>query len=189
MNYPLRKTFTIYLTIHLFWREKTIRLEIPQATIRDISEFSNLTDIQRSTWTILKLKEWGAWLYSTRLAWFLGSNIEGILADTFFHKREQKRLPESVVNLSSKEWIYDYDSPDSVLFATIATEYGIDPHNLLDYTMDELSYLLLALQYKYLNEEQKKELARIKIEQEFIDNKEIIDQDINTLDDYFNNNK
>lgn len=189
MQYPLKKTFTVYLTVHLFWKEKTIRLEIPQATIRDLSEFANLNDIQRSTWIILKLKEWGAGIYATRLAWFLWTNIEWILADTFFYKKEQKRLPESVVSLSSKEWIYDYDSPDSVLFATIATEYGIDPHSLLDYTMDELSYLLLALQYKYLNEEQKKELSRIKIENEFIQNKEIIEQDISALDAYFNNNK
>lgn len=110
-----------------------------------------------------------------------------IFTDTFFSRKEIERLPDSVVALATKEGIYDYNSPDSVLFATIATEYHIEPQVLLNYTMDELSYLMDALQYKYLNEEQKKELARIKIKKDMIDNKENIQKDIDLLDEYFNN--
>jgi hypothetical protein len=119
---------------------------------------------------------------------YLGPHIETILADTFFKKKEPERLPQSVVDLATKEGIYDYDSPDSVLFSTIATEYGIDPHSLLTYTFDELSYLMNALQFRYLNEEQKKELQRLKKVHQFQKNRKEIDDDISILDDYFANN-
>jgi len=76
-----------------------------------------------------------------------------------------------------------------VLFATIATEYGIDPHDLLDYTMDELGYLMTALQYKYLNEAQKKEMARIKIENDMTKNKASINRDVEAIESYFRNKK
>lgn len=137
----------------------------------------------------MKLKEWWAGKHAKTLALHLWESIENILEDTFFSKKEWERLPDSVVQLATKEWVYDYDSPDSVLFATISSEYSIAPHDLLDYTMDELSYLMNALQYKYLNEAQKKELSRIKIENDIGKNKVSIDKEVEFLDAYFRNKK
>lgn len=120
---------------------------------------------------------------------FLGDNFEKMLEDTFFFKRPIRKLPDSVIALTTKEWMYDYESPDSVLFWIIASEYSLPPHELLKYTLDEMYYLFEALQYKNLNDNQKKELQRIKKAKEIMAQKPLLDEKVKELEDYFSKNQ
>lgn len=67
----------------------------------------------------------------------------------------------------------------------IASEYSLPPHELLKYTLDELYYLFEALQYKNLNENQKKELQRIKKAKEMMAQKPMLDAKVAELENYF----
>lgn len=71
----------------------------------------------------------------------------------------------------------------------IASEYSLPPHKLLKYTLDEMYYLFEALQYKNLNDDQKKELQRIKKAEEIMRQKPELDEKVAELEDYFNKNK
>ena len=116
----------------------------------------------------------------------MGEKFWEIIQKTFLSREEFANIPQSVLSLGAKEWAYNYDTPDSVIFSTVSSEYGINPRELLEYTMDELGYLMNALQYKYLNEDQKKELQRLKVEKEVKENKKEIDSSVANINDYFN---
>lgn len=82
------------------------------------------------------------------------------LQNTFFATRYMSIFPESVAELADKEE-YRFDPPESVMFGVIAKNFRIPPRELLEYTYDELAYLLDSLRYIHLNDAQKAELQRL----------------------------
>ncbi len=111
-----------------------------------------------------------------------GPKLIDLLHKTFFSTQPKDTLPESVLKLADKKGIYDYEQSDATLFALIATEYQIEPRELITYTLDELHYLLLGIQYKNLNEEQKKELERIKKKKDLAERHEETQRELALLD-------
>lgn len=184
MFYPHKKIFSIAVRLTRKWRrDKIIFLKIPQATIRERSEFGMLKEIEREKWLIKKIAEWGGWKYAFDIFCALWKNIMEILGPYFFYSYNLATIPKSVVDLREKEK-YQYDVPESTIFMTIAKEYRITPRELLEYTMDELNYLVDALHYKNLNDEQKAELQRIKICSHIKENKDILEKDFSLLDNF-----
>lgn len=184
MFYPHRKIFTIPLTLKKKWRKnQTIFLKIPQATIRERSELSMMKDDEKIKFFIQKLSDWGAWNDAFLIYKSLGKNFLEIIKPYFFFSYTIEKIPESVLNLG-KEEKYKFDTPTSTIFATVSQEYWIEPQELLNYTMDELEFLLNALHYKNLNDEQKAELQRLQNIGQISDIKNSLDEQLTSLDNF-----
>lgn len=183
MFYPIKKSHTLYIELERkFFPNKNIVLTIPQATIRDITEFNSLSDAKKVTYSIQKLAEWWAWKYAIKLYAKIGKNISEIFK-YFFYSYSIGTIPESVLNLWEKEK-YDYEIPDATIFATVAKEYKIQPRELLNYTNDELRYLMQALQYMNLNKEQKEELQRLENLKKFQESKSETEKLLEQLENF-----
>jgi len=183
MDYPQKRTYALYLTYRSRWKlKKTIKLIIPQATIADISEYQKLSDRDIAAWLTRKIAVWWAKREAMRIVDQCGPKLIDLLQKTFFSTRPKDTLPESVLKLADKKGIYDYEQSDATIFALIASEYQIEPRELIKYTLDELHYLLLGIQYKNLNEEQKKELERIKKKKDLAERHEETQRELALLD-------
>lgn len=58
MYYPIPKTTTVYLTLNWYWYKKIVRLEIPQATIREVVEFYSLDNERKIYFLMSKIRNW-----------------------------------------------------------------------------------------------------------------------------------
>lgn len=159
MEYPQPTTTKAYIE----YKDDVYALKIPQATIGQVLSIQKMDTNEYATWLALSLVEWG--LPQKKVMKMLEDasfqkDIVKLLAETFFKKREFEPIPQSVAELATKRK-HEYTTPESIIFYTMAKNYHISPRELLDYTFDEVNFLMRDLQYVNLNEDQEAELARV----------------------------
>lgn len=182
MNYPQKQATTLYLTLRRKWRfTRVFSLIIPQGTIWEISEMQDISESDMQVWLLIHFIDW--WLpekYTNYLLKKSPETIAQILEHTFLKNSFKDDFPESVQKLADKEE-YDYNASDSVIFTTVSKSFWIAPRELLNYTYDELNYLMNSLRWQNLNDEQKAELQRLEKTKEMKTNKKDIDTKLSLL--------